>query len=88
MSLTYRETVEYVPVDADKGLDRLTGKWVQADSEAPRGYTLMAKCGNCRNYIKTDDHLGVCGASETEPKFFAYASMNATTCEFYTTCKK
>ena len=86
MSLTYRETVEFVPVDADKGLDRLTGKWVQADAEAPEGYTLLSRCGNCLNYTKTDETLGICEASKTEPKFFAYAAMNA--CGGYKACKR
>lgn len=87
MSMTYRETVEFVPVDADKGLDRLTGKWVFADAEAPEGYTTIARCNNCHNYTQTDEYLGVCEASQTVPKFVAYSSMCATTCEYYEACK-
>lgn len=81
--LTYRETVEYVPIDVAKGLDRLTGKWVQADDPAPVGYALLPRCVNCKNYTPDTDLLGVCYASKEEPKFFAYADMCVVTCDWY-----
>lgn len=83
MELTYRDTREFVPVDVDKGLDRLTGEWVKADAPAPSGYTMMPKCKFCKNYTETEQHIGQCEASEQEPKFIAYGDMNAVTCEMY-----
>ncbi len=81
--LTYRDTYEYVSIDVTKGLDRLTGKWVHADDEAPDGYTLLPRCKNCKNYIVDTDLLGICEASTEDPKFFAYGDMIAVTCEWY-----
>lgn len=81
MSLVYRETIEYVPVDADKGLDRLTGQWVKADAAAPAGYTQLPRCAQCANYTAGENMMGTCEASKNTPKFFAYADMICTTCE-------
>lgn len=83
MSLEYRDTVEFVPVDVDKGLDRLTGEMVQADSAAPEGYTQVAKCKFCSNYTASDENMGICEASQQTPKFFAYGDMYSVTCESY-----
>ena len=62
MTFTYRDTREFIPVDADKGLDRLTGKLVQADTDAPAGYTRLPKCKFCKNYMEEAANIGVCGA--------------------------
>jgi len=83
MELTYRDTREFVPVDVDKGLDRLTGEWVKADAKAPSNYTMMPKCKFCQNYTESDTYIGQCEASEQETKFIAYGDMNAVTCEMY-----
>lgn len=80
MSLEYRDTVEFIPVDADKGIDRLTGEFVQADDVAPDGYNQLAKCKFCKNYTATEENMGVCEASKQEPKFFAYGDMTAVSC--------
>ncbi|WP_300155334.1 4-hydroxyphenylacetate decarboxylase small subunit [Solidesulfovibrio sp.] len=83
MTLAYRDTREFVPVDADKGLDRLTGKMVQADANAPAGYTKLPKCKFCKNYQEEATNMGVCAVSTMEPKFMAYGDMIAVTCEVY-----
>lgn len=83
MALAYRDTREFVPVDADKGLDRLTGKMVQADIDAPAGYTKLPKCKFCKNYGESAQNIGICGASTMDPKFMAYGDMIAVTCEMY-----
>ncbi len=84
MKLSYRDTREFVPVDADKGLDRVTGAMVPADSPAPSGYTLLPKCKFCKNYTETAQNIGVCEASTQEPKFMAYGDMTAVTGGMYT----
>lgn len=81
MALEYRDTREFIPVDVDKGIDRLTGDMVKADAQAPEGYTTMPKCKFCKNYTEEKDFIGVCEASEQEPKFMAYGDMTAATCE-------
>ncbi len=83
MALAYRDTREFIPVDADKGLDRLTGKMVQADGDAPAGYTKLPKCKFCKNYGESAQNIGICGASAMDPKFMAYGDMTAVTCEMY-----
>ena len=83
MKLEYRDTREFVPVDVDKGLDRLTGELVQADSTAPKGYTLLPKCKFCKNYTETEKHIGVCKASTQENSFMAYGDMSAVCCDMF-----
>ncbi|MTJ80190.1 MAG: 4-hydroxyphenylacetate decarboxylase small subunit [Telmatospirillum sp.] len=83
MNLAYRDTREFVPVDADKGLDRLTGAMVSADSLAPAGYTRLPKCKFCSKYLESETNIGTCGASAHEPKFMAYGDMTAVTCEMF-----
>jgi len=83
MKLAYRDTREFVPVDADKGLDRLTGKMVSSDADAPAGYTQLPKCKFCKNYAESAANIGTCTACMHEPKFMAYGDMIAVTCEMY-----
>ncbi|WP_462326514.1 4-hydroxyphenylacetate decarboxylase small subunit [Desulfobaculum sp.] len=83
MKLEYRDTREFVPVDVDKGLDRLTGEMVKGDTAAPEGYTMLPKCKFCANYEGTDTFDGVCQASQQEPRFMAYGDMTAVTCEMF-----
>ncbi len=83
MKLEYRDTREFVPVDADKGLDRLTGKMVQADAVAPEGYTRLPKCKFCQNYSESEANMGICQGSMQEGKFMAYGDMTAVTCGMF-----
>ena len=89
--LAYKDTRNYAPLDATKGIDVATGEEVMADDPAPNGYEAMPKCRNCVNYEPTDDSLGVCKVDVlqteidnrryTKERFFAYAEMDALTCE-------
>ncbi|MCJ2163433.1 MULTISPECIES: 4-hydroxyphenylacetate decarboxylase small subunit [unclassified Pseudodesulfovibrio] len=83
MKLEYRDTREFVPVDADKGLDRLTGEMVKGDSKAPESYTRLPKCKFCQNYSESEDNMGICEASMQEGKFMAYGDMTAVTCDMF-----
>lgn len=83
MALEYRDTREFIPVDVDKGIDRLTGELVKADAQAPESYTLMPKCKFCKNYTEEKDFIGVCEASMQLPKFMAYGDMSAATCDMF-----
>lgn len=82
-NLTYKDTRNYNPIDASKGIDLLTGNRVLADDIAPEGYEAMPKCKNCSMYVKEDEFNGICEASTQEPKFFAYGEMVSVTCESY-----
>jgi hypothetical protein len=82
-NLLYRDTRNYTPIDVTKGIDQLTGEIVSADKEAPANYEPMPKCGNCRNFKAGGEQMGICDASKSEPKFFAYPDMVAVTCEMY-----
>ncbi|MDY0362261.1 MAG: 4-hydroxyphenylacetate decarboxylase small subunit [Desulforegulaceae bacterium] len=81
MTLIYRDTREFIPVDVAKGIDRLTGKMVEGDALAPKGYAIMPKCKYCKNYTEEKDFIGVCEASEQSPKFMAYGDMIAVSCK-------
>ncbi len=82
-NLLYRDTRNFIPIDVAKGIDAVTGKKVSADDLAPEGYEAIEKCGNCKNFTPDGEHMGICEASEAEPKFFAYPDMVAVTCEMY-----
>jgi 4-hydroxyphenylacetate decarboxylase small subunit len=89
--LAYKDTRNYAPLDATKGIDVATGAEVMADDPAPGDYNAMPKCRNCVNYEPTDDKLGICKVDVlqterdqrryTEERFFAYAEMDGLTCE-------
>lgn len=83
MKMEYRDTREFIPVDVDKGIDRLTGEFVKADAEAPEGYSMLPKCKFCKNYNEKDTFIGVCEASAQEPKFMAYGDMAAVACDMF-----
>jgi 4-hydroxyphenylacetate decarboxylase small subunit len=82
-NLLYRDTRNYTPIDVTKGIDQVTGEIVLADKEAPLGYEPMPKCKYCRSFKADGEQMGICEASKSEPKFFAYPDMAAVTCEMY-----
>jgi 4-hydroxyphenylacetate decarboxylase small subunit len=92
-NLAYKDTRNYAPLDATKGIDVATGEEVMADDPAPNGYEAMPKCRNCVNYEPTDDSLGTCKVDVlqteidqrryTKERFFAYAEMDGLTCEYH-----
>ena len=91
--LAYKDTRNYAPLDATKGIDIATGVEVMADDPAPAGSEAMPKCRNCVNYEPTDEFLGTCKADVlqtekdqrryTAERFFAYAEMDGLTCEYH-----
>ena len=78
----HRDCLNYAPVDVTKGICHRTKEWVQADGDACAKHEVLPRCGNCARFIASDSpEMGVCGASQAEPKFFAYPAMAAVTCE-------
>jgi len=81
--LTYRNALDYAPIDVRKGIDLITKKIVSADAPAPKGYKPLPKCRMCQSYQADDEFTGVCTASPHETKFMAYADMCAVTCDMF-----
>lgn len=77
--LLFRDCLDYVAIDADKGINHRTGKMVHADDKAPAGYARLPKCKFCTNYQANDGFDGICQASPTG--FMAYGDMAAVTCK-------
>lgn len=75
----YRDTLNYAPVDAVKGIDLLMKKVVLGDDIAPQGYKLRPMCKFCSYFEAKENHLGQCqkGACET------YSELWAQSCEDY-----
>ena len=79
--LKYRDTRDFVAIDADKGIDHRTGKMVHADELAPEGYEQLKKCKHCANFHTSsheDGENSTCWAEEQH--FIAYGDMIAETC--------
>lgn len=79
---SYRNSVNYVPIDVAKGIDRVSGAKVNADDVDPR-YERLPKCIYCGNFKLHAEkvNLGWCSADVKE--WVAYPDMVAVTCEMY-----
>jgi 4-hydroxyphenylacetate decarboxylase small subunit len=80
--LSHRDCRNYAPIDVTRGLCHRTKDLVPGDAEGCDAFLLMPKCNNCKLFSATPGavELGTCGASDREPKFFAYPDMVAVTC--------
>lgn len=80
----YKNSLNYVPVDVAKGIDRLTGKRVNADDLDPN-YERMPKCMHCKNFTMNEEKigLGTCKFSDEGMEWMAYPDMCAITCKMY-----
>lgn len=80
--LSYRDSRNYVAIDAAKGIDLITKQIVMADTPAPEGYPRLPKCKFCKNFTGSkEENLGFCEAAKD--RFPAYPDMIAVTCEQY-----
>ena len=81
----HRDCRNYAPIDVVKGICHRTKAIVQADGDGCQDFDLMPKCRNCGQFTPKPGapELGLCQASQHEPKFFAYPDMVAVTCEHY-----
>jgi len=78
---THRNCSFYAPVDAAKGICHKTKQEIAADAACCPQFSPAPKCGNCKNYVPDANPLtGVCKASE--PGFFAYSGMSASSCRY------
>ena len=79
---TYRNSINYIPIDVAKGIDRISNKRVNADDIDPN-YERMPKCRYCKNFTLNTEkiELGSCNINGKE--FLAYPDMSAVCCENY-----
>ena len=78
----YRNSVNYIPIDVAKGIDRTTGMRVNADEIDP-GYDRLPKCMHCVNFKLNTEKIGLGLCSAETPECLAYPVMVAVTCELY-----
>ena len=83
--LNHRDCHNYAPIDVVKGMCHLTKTIVLGDVEQCGDFSLMPKCKHCTQFAADTEtvEMGVCLASTTEPKFFAYPDMVTVTCEWF-----
>ena len=83
--LSCRDCHDFAPIDVVKGVCHVTKKTVLGDAEQCGDFNLMPKCKHCTQFAKNAEtvEMGVCLASTTEPKFFAYPDMVTVTCEWF-----
>jgi len=70
------DCVNYIPVDASKGLCHADKSLKPADDCACDKFTRLPKCRYCGNYASTDEFLGKCKDTHA-----AYPDMTAKTCK-------
>ncbi len=80
----YKNSLNYIPIDVAKGIDRATGARVNADDVDPN-YERMPKCMHCKKFTEDKEKigLGTCNNTQTGEAWIAYPDMNATTCDGY-----
>lgn len=78
----YRNSLNYIPVDVAKGIDRTTGKRVNADDADPN-YERMPKCMHCKNFTVNEAKIGLGTCHMGDKTFIAYPDMVAVTCKCY-----
>jgi 4-hydroxyphenylacetate decarboxylase small subunit len=83
--LNHRDCRNFAAIDVTKGICHRTQDVVLGDTEQCAEFDRLPKCNNCKQFTPTPGavELGVCGASNQDPKFFAYPDMAAVTCEMY-----
>ena len=83
--LNCRDCHDYVPIDVVKGMCHVTKTIKLGDAEQCGDFSLMPKCKHCTQFMADSEtvEMGVCQASTTEPKFFAYPDMVTVTCEWF-----
>ncbi|HPE86732.1 MAG: 4-hydroxyphenylacetate decarboxylase small subunit [Bacteroidia bacterium] len=78
----FRNSLNYIPVDVAKGIDRITGKRVNADDLDPN-YERMPKCMHCKNFRLNEEKIGLGWCHMKDKDFIAYPDMVAVTCKGY-----
>jgi 4-hydroxyphenylacetate decarboxylase small subunit len=81
-NMKHSDCVNFSPVDAAKGICRLSNSMVFIDTEVCENFREACKCGNCKNFKNSNnDNVGTCVGFKKEA--WTYADLNAVTCEGY-----
>lgn len=76
------DCANFSPIDAAKGICRLSEKMVAIDSETCPNFKEKKKCCNCANFKNPDkDGMGTCVGMAKEA--WTYKDLCAVTCEGY-----
>lgn len=78
----HNDCENFSPVDAAKGICRLSGNFVYIDTNVCPNFTEIPKCRNCRFFENPDEQeIGVCKGAHMEG--YTYGDLKAVTCEGY-----
>lgn len=84
--LNHRDCHNYAPIDVVKGVCHVNKTIVLGDvQKCDEDFNQIPKCKFCTQF-KADAltvEMGICGASKSEPKFFAFPDMVSVTCESF-----
>lgn len=80
MSLKHNDCLNFSPIDAVKGICRLTKDIVNIDSGTCKNIAIVPKCKNCKHFGASDvNGIGLCkGLSKDD---WTFESLNAITCK-------
>lgn len=83
--LTCRDCRDYAPIDVVKGVCHTTKTIVESEAVQCGDAILMPKCKHCTQFTADSEivEMGVCQASTSDPKFFAFPDMVTVTCEWF-----
>ncbi|CAH2214872.1 4-hydroxyphenylacetate decarboxylase small subunit [Tepidibacter aestuarii] len=77
--LKHNDCLNFSPMDAAKGICRVTGNMINIDSDVCEVFELCPKCRNCSNFKNSDkDELGMCTGLDKDN--WTYGDLNAVTC--------
>lgn len=73
----------YAPVDASKGICRMSRDFVEATAMACEHFQAIKTCASCTNFVSpaNGDNIGTCIGFEKE--HWVSSDLKATTCEHY-----
>ena len=78
----HSDCINFTQFDVFKGYCRKANGFVLIDTEICPAFEAKAKCKNCKNFCDANDEgIGTCKGLTKE--FWAYAEMDAKTCEGY-----
>ncbi len=76
------DCMNFSPIDAAKGICRLTESMIPIDSDICPNFREKRKCENCVNFKSPDkDNIGTCIGLEKDD--WTFGELNAVTCEGY-----
>lgn len=80
--MKHNDCVNFCGIDAAKGICRVTNEMVFIDTKVCKEFSEVSKCRNCGNFKNpSKDNVGTCIGFKKEA--WAFAELNATTCEKY-----